>query len=87
MDSSYEKQQLRQIENWFEANDPRLAEALSGPVHKTANRRSVRVAVDLLALALLVLGITTTSLFLVFTGLVCGMIGVCLHTTYRKRTR
>lgn len=86
MDPEYERRQLRKIERWFEVTDPRLATTLAGPGAsvRTANRRSVRFAVDAAGLTFVVAG-TAVALPLVFVGCLLLMTGACMHTTCRRR--
>jgi hypothetical protein len=87
VDPAYEKHQLRRIEHWFEINDPGLAAVLSGPgtTEKAANRRSVRLSVDLLGVLCVISGIIASALSLIFVGVLVLMVAACMHTTARRR--
>ncbi|SER72102.1 Protein of unknown function [Lentzea xinjiangensis] len=88
MDSD-ELRELRRIERWLAVNDPDLAEALSAPgaVHRRANRPVVRLAIHLFGTASLLIGAITDMLWIVFAGVLVLMVGACLHTTRRHRTK
>ncbi|WP_112227596.1 DUF3040 domain-containing protein [Lentzea atacamensis] len=59
MDSAHERHELRRIERWLAVNDPDLAAALSAPGAEPlhANRRSVRLTVDLAGVACVATGV------------------------------
>ncbi|PWK84615.1 hypothetical protein C8D88_108230 [Lentzea atacamensis] len=89
MDPSSEQRELRQIGHWLAVNDPDLAAALGAPdaLPRRRNRRSVRIAVDLLGVLCIVIGSVTTTFLFIFTGVLVLMIGAYLHTTCRGRSR
>ncbi|GAA3689501.1 hypothetical protein C8D88_11017 [Lentzea atacamensis] len=87
MDSAHERHELRRIERWLAVNDPDLAAALSAPGAEPlhANRRSVRLTVDLAGVACVAAGVLTSWLSFIFIGVVVLMAGACLHTTCGHR--
>ncbi|MEU0884102.1 DUF3040 domain-containing protein [Lentzea sp. NPDC005914] len=86
MDPAHERQELRRIERWLAVNDPGLAAALSAPGAgpRQANRRSIRLTIDLLGVVCVLTGVLTGVLTLIFVGMLVLMAGACLHTTCRR---
>jgi hypothetical protein len=89
MTSSEEQHELARIQHWLTVNDPDLAAALSAPgaAPVQANRRSVRLAVDLLGVLGIAAGTLTATFTLIFGGVLVLMAGACLHATCRRRSR
>ncbi len=87
MDAAQEQQELRRIERWLTANDPELAAALSEPgaAPRRANRRQVRLTVDVLGAVCVLIGAVTGAFFFIFVGVYALMAGACLHTASRRR--
>lgn len=86
--SHYERRNLDRIEQWFHADDPDLAEALSKgrPPRSEALARAGRLAVDIVALLLVVLGALSVNSGLVFFGAVTGAVAAVLHArAHRER--
>ncbi|SER72408.1 hypothetical protein SAMN05216188_114165 [Lentzea xinjiangensis] len=61
--------------------------AVDDTVRLRANRRPVRLAVDLLGVLGIVAGAWTATFTLVFGGALVLMAGACLHATCRHRSR
>ncbi|WP_197320866.1 DUF3040 domain-containing protein [Saccharomonospora sp. NB11] len=81
--SHHERRELERIQEWFEYDDPHLAKALGqvGTPGGWARSRTLRYAVDALAIALIVLGVVTLNFGLIFFGAVCLAAAACLHVT------
>lgn len=81
-----EHRHLRAIEQWFETDDPALAKMLRShePPPRPYERRSVRLAVDMLGGVLFVVGaLTATGAFILF-GAILIAAGVSLHLSKRS---
>lgn len=83
MNRRQERRRLREIERWFESDDPALAAALAGP-RVARGGRSARVGVAALGVTLVVLG-TLTHLLLVFAGILSLMTAACMHVSRPTR--
>ncbi|CAL9470273.1 hypothetical protein SUDANB95_02805 [Actinosynnema sp. ALI-1.44] len=88
MNRRQERRRLREIERWFESDDPVLAAALAGPRVAPggvkAGGRSARVGVAVLGVALVVVG-ALTHLLLVFAGILSLMTAACMHVSRPNR--
>lgn len=82
--SHHERQELERIQQWFELDDPDLARVLStgAPPSRSVRSRLGRFGVDLLAVALIVLGAVTLNFGLIFFGAVVLAIAACMHVTH-----
>jgi len=79
--SRNEEQQLRAIEQWFEMSDPALTRSMrEGRVQQgELGRRVCCIALVVLGVALIGLGAVTTTVPLLFAGILGLTSGVCLH--------
>jgi hypothetical protein len=83
MFTPYERRQLRQIEEWFEQDDPDLARILrSGPARKPSPVPHV-VAICV-TVALGVLGVLTGAFMLIFGAMISGVAAGCMVAKHRK---
>lgn len=88
----HEQRQLKQIEQWFEATDPRLASGLrdcAGPRPPRADDDPVApglitVATYTVALCLLVPGLAALNLPLIFVGIVALVAAGTAHINRRS---
>lgn len=87
MYAARELRELRRIERWFTVNDPELAATLSahGATPPKAKHRWMRLVVDALGALLVIIGVVTVVVTLVFTGVLVLMTGACWHATCRRR--
>lgn len=86
MFTPYERRQLRQIEEWFEADDPQLAKSLrAGPVRKLS--ATPQVIAIIVACALAVLGFMTGAFVLLFAAAISGIIAAGLASNRRGKYR
>ncbi|AXB42061.1 DUF3040 domain-containing protein [Amycolatopsis albispora] len=79
--SHHDREQLKKIEEWFEAAEPALAASfrrIGGP-RRFRIGRVLPVCVDVLAGVLLVLAVLTASASLVLAGMLALVLGVGLH--------
>lgn len=81
--SHHERQELERIQQWFELDDPDLAKALGTGLPPSPRLRSriARFGVDVLAIALIVLGAVTLKFGLIFFGAVLLAVAACMHVT------
>jgi nitrate/nitrite transporter NarK len=86
MFTPYERRQLRMIEQWFEEDDPQLANALrTGPVrHGSTVPQTVLIV---LACALGALGVVTGAFMLIFAAAVAGVVAACMVSNRRAKLR
>ncbi|CAM2906913.1 DUF3040 domain-containing protein [Saccharomonospora xinjiangensis] len=86
--SHHEQRELERIQDWFEHDDPHLARALGevGSVGGLARSRTLRYAIDALAIGLIILGAMTLNFGLIFFGAVCLAAAACLHVTRWSET-
>jgi hypothetical protein len=85
MFTPYERRQLRQIEEWFEQDDPQLAQTLrSGPVRKPSH--APQMLLIGLAVALGVLGVAANSFVLIFSAMITGVVAFGM-VTYRRKNQ
>jgi hypothetical protein len=84
MFTPYERRQLRQIEEWFEQDDPQLARILrSGPARKRSG--APQIIAICVAIGLGVLGIMTGAYMLLFGAMITGVVAGYLVATRRKK--
>jgi hypothetical protein len=84
MFTPYERRQLRQIEQWFEEDDPQLAKTLrTGPVRKPS--MAPQIAAIVVACALAVLGVLTGAFILLFGAAIAGVTAVGLASNRRHK--
>jgi len=81
MMSQFEQRELARIEAWFREADPRLEKALAAgePPPRSGRERAGMVAADVVAVTLLVLGLSTASVLFVLAGTVGLSVAVWLH--------
>lgn len=92
--NQHEQRQLKQIEQWFEATDPRLASGLrdcAGPAPPEADHAPmasglITVATYAVALFLLVPGVIAFNLPLIFVGIV-GLVAAGTAHINRRSAR
>jgi hypothetical protein len=81
--SAHEQRQLVEIERWFTASDPVLADVLRdgrrSPLRR--HRKLVAFAGDVLGALLVVLGAVTGTFSLIFAGIVALTVAACMHVT------
>lgn len=79
--SQFEQRELQKIENWFREVDPRFEKALAAgePPPTGLPARVGRAAADVLAAALLVLGLVTANVMLVLLGSAGLAVAAWLH--------
>jgi hypothetical protein len=84
MFTPYERRQLRLIEEWFEQDDPQLAQILrSGPAKKPS---SAPLTITICAAAALgVLGFVTGVFMLLFGAMIAGVVAVYLVSSRRHK--
>jgi ribulose kinase len=86
MFTPYERRQLRQIEQWFEEDDPQLAKTLrSGPVRKPS--MAPQIVAIVVACALAALGIITSTFVLLFGAAIAGVTAAGLASNRRNKHR
>lgn len=87
--SHHEDRELRAIEQWFEESDPALTRMLRNyePPGRTVLRTVLRIAVDLVGVALFVAGAILALPVLVVIGFLVIVVGVCLHLAAGHRRR
>lgn len=83
MFTPYERRQLRQIEQWFEQDDPQLARTLrSGPTKKPSNApRTIAICA---AVSLGLLGIMTGVFMLILSATIAGLVAALMIAGQRK---
>lgn len=88
--SRHERQELQRIEQWFEATDPYLADDLKNGsgAGRAANAPGVmHIATYVVAFGILVPGIISVSLPLIFLGVVALVAAGTVHITLRNEDR
>jgi hypothetical protein len=84
MFTPYERRQLRLIEEWFEQDDPQLAQTLrSGPTRKPSTAPQI-IAVCV-AIGLGILGVMTGAYLLIFGAMIAGVVSGCLVATRHNK--
>jgi hypothetical protein len=84
MFTPYERRQLRLIEEWFEKDDPQLAQSLrTGPARKPSNAPQIMAVC--VAAALGVLGVMTGAFMLMFGAMIAGVVAFYMVTSRRKK--
>lgn len=84
--SRHEQQELRRIEQWFEATDPDFADNLEkgSASGRAANAPGLmHIATYVVALGILVPGIISMSLPLIFFGVIALIAAGTVHITLR----
>ncbi|RSM72371.1 DUF3040 domain-containing protein [Kibdelosporangium aridum] len=74
--SAHERQELRAISQHLYADDPDLARTLSAPTSR--GRRIVALLLAMLAVTLIVFGLTPAGFPLLFFGTITAMVAACL---------
>ncbi|WP_406689473.1 DUF3040 domain-containing protein [Saccharopolyspora sp. ID03-671] len=79
--SRSERRRLREIERWFEENDPRFAEAVKKPPPDpaTRNRRCVAMSVSAVGVLVFLLGLLAISPVVIFIGIALGVGGIAVR--------
>ncbi|NKQ54615.1 DUF3040 domain-containing protein [Amycolatopsis sp. K13G38] len=79
--SQFERRELEKIEAWFREADPRFEKALAAgePPPGRLRARAGRAAADVVAAALLLLGLVTANVLLVLAGAAGLSIAAWLH--------
>ncbi|SFS31457.1 DUF3040 domain-containing protein [Saccharopolyspora flava] len=79
--SRSERRRLREIERWFEENDPRFAASVRNPPPDPVTRTRRRVAMSVSALGVLVffLGLLAFSPLVIFIGIALGVGGLAVR--------
>ncbi|KAA9165634.1 DUF3040 domain-containing protein [Amycolatopsis acidicola] len=79
--SQFERRELERIEAWFRQADPRFAKALAAgtPPPGGFRARAGRAAADGLTTTLLLLGLASANVFLVFAGMAGLAFAAWLH--------
>jgi Flp pilus assembly protein TadB len=87
--SHHEDRELRAIEQWFEESDPALTRMLRNyePPRRTVLRTVLCIAVDVVGVALFVVGAVLALPVLVVIGFLVIVVGVCLHLAAGHRRR
>jgi hypothetical protein len=84
MFTPYERRQLRLIEEWFEQDDPQLAQTLrSGPARKPSN--APQMIAICVAIGLGVLGVVTGAFMLLFGAMITGAVAGYLVINRRRK--
>jgi uncharacterized membrane protein HdeD (DUF308 family) len=87
--SHHEDRELRAIEQWFEESDPALTRMLrnyEAPA-RFRLRLTARIAIDVVGVALFLIGAITALPVLVVIGFLLIVVGVCLHLAAGGRRR
>jgi uncharacterized membrane protein HdeD (DUF308 family) len=79
--SHHEDRELRAIEQWFEESDPALTRMLRNyeAPGRFRLRAVARIAIDVVGVALFLIGAITALPVLVVVGFLLIVVGVCLH--------
>ncbi|MBP2185035.1 DUF3040 domain-containing protein [Amycolatopsis magusensis] len=79
--SHHDREQLKKIEEWFEAAEPALAASFRriGTPRRFSIGKVFPICVDVLAGFLLALAVITANATLVLTGMLALVLGVGLH--------
>lgn len=87
--SRHERQELQRIEQWFEATDPYLADDLKkcSATGRAESPGLMHIATYVVALGILVPGIISLSLPLVFLGVIALIAAGTVHITLRNEDR
>jgi Flp pilus assembly protein TadB len=80
--SAHERRQLRDIEQHLYTDDPDFARTLSDPTKHSRHIAALLLAI--LAVTLIVLGVTAAGFPLLFFGTVTAMISACVYRTTRS---
>jgi hypothetical protein len=84
MFTPYERRQLRLIEEWFEQDDPQLAQTLrSGPTRRPSSVPQI-IAICV-AIGLGVLGVLTGAYMLIFGAMIAGVVSGCMVAIRRSK--
>jgi uncharacterized membrane protein HdeD (DUF308 family) len=80
-----EDRQLRAIQEWFEASDPRLTQMLRDHEAPERNRRrkAGRIAVDVTGALLFLFGLVAAIAAVMVFGILILVAGACLHMAAR----
>ena len=87
--SHHEDRELRAIEQWFEESDPALTRMLRNyeAPGRFRLRLIARIAIDVVGVALFLVGAILAQPILVVIGFLIIVVGVCLHLAAGGRNR